>query len=523
MKSKLLLATAIVVTSIANAQTTYKDVAPIFIAQCTSCHHAGGIQFPLTSYTDVVNNSTAISNDVQTGKMPPWPADATYKHYTHERVLTTTEVSTVVNWINAGLPAGDTTLAPPVPSYTGYQLNGTPDLIVKMPTYTSTASGNDIYVCFSIPTNLTQDRYLRAYELVPGNPSIVHHSVVNVDTTATIASDLSGTCYNQGGQFSIGDFAPGSAPVVFPGVAPVKFGIRIPAGSNLILQMHYPAGTAGQIDSTQIRMYFYPIGEPNIRPMYNATLLQNWNFFIPPYTVKTVSANKNVNTDYSLFSIFPHSHGRCKSILNYASNGTTTIPLCRINKWDFNWQGFYTFEKLLKIPSGYTLYGDHVFDNTANNPNNPNPGAFVTAGVNTSDEMVFDGFIFAAYQAGDDTVDIASILATDPLFTVTSIKQNTPIISAPLVNVKAYPNPFTDKVTLSYALTTAQYVTVSIYNTQGQEVTKLSSRIEASGNYTYDWNGKDALGNTVANDTYVYKIQAGKTVTSGKILFKAKN
>ncbi|MBC7411161.1 MAG: T9SS type A sorting domain-containing protein, partial [Bacteroidia bacterium] len=296
----------------------------------------------------------------------------------------------------------------------------------------------------------------------------------------------------------------------------------IKAGSNLIFQMHYPAGSAGKLDSTQIRLYFYPIGETDLRPIYNETVLQKWNFFLSPNSVKTVTANFGVSADVSLLSIFPHSHNRCTSILNYASNGTTTIPLCRINKWDFHWQGFYTFNNMVKIPSGYTLYGTHVFDNTVNNPNNPDPSAFVTAGFNTNDEMLFDGVIYANYQTGDELVDIGSMIATDPLF-ITSDKNNIAILQTPLANINAYPNPFTDKVIVSYALTSAQYVRVSIYNSAGQEVNRLSSKIEAAGNYTYEWSGKDALGNTVANDTYIYKIQAGKNSTSGKILFKGKN
>jgi hypothetical protein len=522
MKKNILLIASLSISLVVNAQTTYKDVAPIFIAKCMSCHRAGGIQFPLTSYTDITNNLGGIQNDIQTGKMPPWSPDTSYSRFTHERVLTATQVNTIVNWINAGAPAGDTTLAPPVPIFGGTQLAGNPDLIVQIPTFTSASAGTDQYVCISVPTNLIQDRYLRAYELVPGNPAIVHHAVVNIDTTATIPSDFSGTCVSQGGQFSIGDFAPGSAPVVFPGVVPVKFGIRIKAGSNVIFQMHYPAGTAGQLDSTQIRMYFYPVNEPNIRPMYNETVIQTFNFFILPYTTKTVTASHYVGNDISLFSIFPHSHKRCVSILNYATNGSTTIPLCKINKWDFDWQGFYTYNNLIKIPAGYSMYGKHTYDNTANNPNNPNPAQLVTGGLFTNDEMLFDGIIFSNYQAGDELVDIGTILSNDSLF-VTTNKNNVGKYNPLLVNVKAYPNPFTENITLSYALTEAKFVRVAIFNSEGKEVAKLSSGIQSAGNYTYTWDGKDDKGIALPNDTYIYKIQAGKSTVTGKILLKTKN
>ena len=110
------------------AQTTYKDVAPIFIANCTACHHTGGIQFPLTSFSAVQAMAPSIKADLQSGHMPPWPADPSYKHYVHERVISASDKANIIGWIDNGMLAGDTTLAPQAPAYGSYGLKGTPDL-----------------------------------------------------------------------------------------------------------------------------------------------------------------------------------------------------------------------------------------------------------------------------------------------------------------------------------------------------------------------------------------------------------
>jgi hypothetical protein len=185
--------------------------------------------------------------------------------------------------------AGDTTLAPAVPNYTKSELNGTPDLIVKFPKYTSTATTNDMYVCLNIPINLPQERYIRAFEYVPSNRAIIHHAVITIDTTNTAVNDLSGNCYNFQGQINIGDYAPGMGPTVFPGVAPVKLGIRLKGNSTFSLQLHVPENTAGLEDSSELHLFFYPVNEPNVRPMYFETVLQNWNFVVPANAVITAS------------------------------------------------------------------------------------------------------------------------------------------------------------------------------------------------------------------------------------------
>ncbi len=299
--------------------------------------------------------------------------------------------------------------------------------------------------------------------------------VVNVDTTGAVASDLSGNCFTISGQFGIGGYAHGAPPTVYPGQAPLKAGVRIKAGSKIILQIHYPMGTVGQIDSTQIRMYFYPVGTTGIRTIYNTVPLQHWGLSIPPNMVKTYSAqyppsSGGIPFTISMFSAFPHSHKLCKSIVNYAFQATDTIPIIRINNWDFDWQGYYTCKKLLKISAGYKLYSTHVYDNTTDNENNPNnPPVHVYAGSNTTDEMFFDAFQWLLYQPGDELIDIEALLNNDSLLNNHNHHVGVNEVSSPKsFNAYVYPNPATDKVNI-YLSKKSEYKT-RLLNVTGQAI-----------------------------------------------------
>lgn len=509
------------------AQLIYKDVAPIFYSRCASCHHEGATYPPLNYYSSISNFTGIISNYVSIGKMPPWPPDTTYARFTHERAITQSEKTKILNWISSGASYGttlsDTALAPAAPVYPKTKLNGTPDLIVKIPNYRSKATSADRYECFSIPTYLTQDKILKAYEIVPNNASIIHHAVLALDTVGNSSTDTTGSCYNVNtSSLNLGDYAPGSAPIVFPSSPNLNFGFKIKANSKIIAQMHYPAGSDGQMDSTEIRLFFYPSNTANMRYIYTSVPLQSWSFYISPNTTKTVTAtypsgSNTLPIDLSVYSIFPHSHKICESMENWASNGTTTIPMCKINKWDFDWQGFYTYPKFLKIPAGYKLYGKHVYNNTTSNPHNPNP-VLVTAGVNTDNEMLFDAIMYTYYLPGDENIDIAGMLGSDPLLQPVNIAE----LDKTFDNISIYPNPFYDNVTINYTLYSPQYTKLTISNLLGQEIATLNSGIEGAGVHQAEWNGKNTSGTQMTPGVYIYKLQIGTKNHTGKLIIKDK-
>lgn len=502
----------------AKSQIVFKDVAQIFYTNCASCHHSGGVQFPLTSYSEIISHPYSLTSNIATNRMPPWPPDPNYRHFIREKILSTSDKQKILDWISAGSPAGDTSLAPVAPVFTKSQLNGTPDLVIKFPKVTSTSTTTDKYFCINVPNGITKDRMIRAFEYLPGNASIIHHAVITIDTTNTAVDDLSGNCSNFQGQVNIGDYAPGMGPTVFPSKTPAKFGMRLKANSTISLQLHIPEGTAGETDNSEIHFFFYPENETGVREMYFSTLLQNWSFSIPANKVVKVNAfyppNKaGIPTDFTLYSCFGHSHNTCTSIVNYAVKGVDTLKLLKIPNWDFHWQMQYTYTNLVKVPKGYNIVAEHIFDNTANNPKTPNHNANVFPGLNTDDEMLFDSYIYTNYQTGDENIDIAALLANDPLFNTSSKDESAKTIT----NVTIFPNPFNQKTQIEYSLLSAQFVSLRIFDLNGKEVSQLLNKIQSTGIHSAVWDGNDNHGNKLSAGTYFYQLQAGNSIVNGKI------
>ncbi len=519
MKKIYILFTFSFFTSLtASAQLVYKDVAGIFYSRCTGCHHVnGGAPFSMMNFSETVPWASGIQADLNSGKMPPWPPDTTYSRFLHERIITQTEKNDILNWIASGALKGDTTQAPVAPVYTTHKLKGTPDLILKVPAFASNATTADVYNCFSIPTGLTVDRILRAYEIVPNNPGLLHHTVVKVDTLGTSTSNTGGGCFTQPGHFGIGGYAPGTPPVVFSGQAPLKIGIKIKAGSKLVAQQHYPAGSAGQVDSTEIRMYFYPIGTTGVRPVYVNTFLTNWLMNIPAGQVKTYTAMYPTNSstlpaDISIYASSPHAHKVNVSMLVYAykASPVDTIPLIRIPNWDFGWQGMYVHKNMVKVPAGYKLGSKHVYDNTTNNPNNPNnPPIAVVAGTNTTDEMLFDSFQWMLYQPGDENINIGNLLSGDSL--LNSI--NEMMASSEDISSYVYPNPVTESATLIVMNEKAANCELRFFDIYGKEVPMEVTRKADAFSIR---RGKLPAG------TYFYTLNTDKFTGSGKIILTDK-
>lgn len=502
---------------------TYKDVAGAFYKSCTSCHHEGANHFSFVNYTKTNSYKNLIQNALNTNKMPPWKADTTYTRFRHERLISATDKANILNWIATGATKGDTTLAPAQPVYPPkYQLVGNADLTLSIPTFTSFATSSDIYVCFSIPSGLTQDRIVRAYEVVPGNAPIVHHAVITADTTGAYVSDLSGVCGNIPGNLEFGTYAPGTQAKIYPSQAPLKTGVRLKAGSKVIIQMHYPKGSNGQVDSTKIRLYFYPPGETGVRQMIMSTPLQNWSMNIlanttPSFTAYYPSASTTMTSAISLFGVFPHSHVLGKSMLLYAVNpGIDTIPMVRINDWDFAWQDYYLYKKLLKIPAGYRLYAKHVFNNTTSNLNNPNnPPINVSAGLQTFNEMLFDGIMYLPYQTGDELIDIEAIVKADTL-NATSVKEYTHLSTT--IRAQAYPNPFNSEVKIKYLLSNPAKVSIEVTDILGRSIVNMNEGSKDHGMHEFVWNGKNSFGQTVPNGVYIYTVKANNQSFVDKII-----
>lgn len=494
------------------SQVTWSDdVAEILYTNCVSCHHDNGIApFPLMEFGDALLNYYPIQQAVQSGYMPPWKADTDYQEYAHERVLTEEEISIIDQWIADGLQEGAPENAPPAPVFSdeGF-LTAIPDLELTMEPYTSQATAYaDDYVCISIPSGLTEDKKIRAFEVIPGNPSIVHHALIFIDETGSYQSNLNGNCVGPNGGL-LGGYTPGAIPTIFPSDGnEFNFGMTLPAGSNIVLAMHYPHGSAGEVDQTKVRFYFYDDAAP-MREVQTEPIISNWFFNIEANTIEEVSADYSfIPVDVSILSVFPHMHLIGESIESYAvSLDEDTIPLVNVPEWDFEWQQFYFFKHMQHLPAWSTIYGRGVYNNTSDNPFNPNdPPIDVGAGENTTDEMFLIYFHYTAYEEGDELYDMEELTSLP----VGLMEQELGSSS----KLSVYPNPASELVNFELKLQSDAIVSLYLYDVSGRLIDQVLNRqLIAPGT-----SRSSFCTSTLKTGVYYYSILIDGVPSAGKLL-----
>ncbi len=415
--------------AVASAQPTFSsDVAPIMQAKCQGCHRPGDIApFPLMTYDDASTWSDDIQRVVSQKIMPPWKPVPGHGDFRGDFELTDAERQTILDWIAGGIPQGDPANMPaPLPDTGPWQL-GDPDLVLQMPQVFDVPRKQDTYRCFVIPTGLTADQWVTGVQVLPGNRQIVHHVILYVDQSGT-ADKLDGQdgnpgydCYGGpgfdlfgGGNLvaalnltaSLGGWVPGSRVQPLPdGV-----GMLLTKDARIVMQVHYfPNGRPGP-DQTQVGLYF---AKTPIQQRMRYFPLVNTTFQIPPgasdYPV-TDSFTVPFFLDAHAIQIVPHMHLLGRQIQVTMTQGDQSSDMVYIDDWDFNWQGFYTYKTPVALPAGTTVKLTCHFDNTADNPKNPNdPLKVVTWGEGTQDEMclAFLGLTFDREQL--------NLLSRDPL------------------------------------------------------------------------------------------------------------
>jgi hypothetical protein len=351
-----------------------------------------------------------------------------------------------------------------------------------LPAWTVTTN-NDEYRSFVIPAGASAGKYLNKIEYLPGNNAIVHHVVIwadptNISSLLDAADPLpgfasSGTMPPSLFASLIGAWAPGSGNFELP----ANMGIFISSNYDYVVELHYAPNSLAQVDSTTINFTFTT--QSNIRPVSVDPILEYFfgmvdgPLFIPANTVQTFHEKFELdNFDASLIGTFPHMHLFGKHWKSWALNqaGDTT-RLISIPKWDFHWQGFYFYQKLIPVFDGSSIWGQASFDNTSNNPDNPNdPPQDVSAGEQTTDEMMIGFFAYTEYQPGDEDVVLDSTI----LETVAP--------PLPLENLlELYPNPAADEVFISVHSFPAGNANLEIYNSMGKQVLKKSIELNQQG------------------------------------------
>ncbi|MCE3230027.1 MAG: hypothetical protein K0S32_4578, partial [Bacteroidetes bacterium] len=425
--------------------TWSKEVAPIIFKNCTPCHRPGEAgPFPLLSYSDAVRKSALLKFTTKTGYMPPWPADPDYTHFTGERVLSAEEKLIIATWVDAKCPRGDSIAEPKAPEFFTGSYFGKPDLILKpQQSVQIKGNGTDAFLIMKYPYQIDKDTLIDFVEFVPDRRKLIHHvngHLISYDEKRKFDHMLGESLFSDTKSQLMDVYKKMNIPYTdnlqpqfptltpntvyyLPGYIPPAYpkevgGYRMKKnGAFLLNNIHYGPSNKDTIDNSTINVFFRktPIERPVTESQLGTFGISpiEPEFVIPPNEVKTFHTAYVLPNDISLLSVNPHMHLVGTKYLAYAlkPNGDT-IPIIRINKWDFRWQYYYTFKHPLKIEKGSTIHVYGTFDNTVQNINNPfHPPRTITNGngvesMKTTEEMFQFIFTFMKYKEGDEKIDM---------------------------------------------------------------------------------------------------------------------
>jgi len=405
-------------TSVPTDVTFTRDIAPILFAHCTECHRPGEVApFALLNYEDAAKRAEFLAEIVEQRRMPPWLARPGFGHFAGERRLTSDEIKTIRAWADAGAPEGRSEDLPPVPAFPeGWRL-GTPDLVVTMSEpFVVPAQGPDLNRFFVIPIEIPVEKDVVGVEFQAGNPQVCHHAIMYLDRSgnarkrdaATPEPGYSGfipTGLNGG---VLGFWAPGYTPNFYPQGA----GTRLWPKTDLALQIHYHPSGKEEIDQSQVGIYF--ADKPVERRMSGLTMI-NFDVDIPAGESRhKMTQSFTTPVDLEIVDVVPHMHyiGREMKLTATLPDGTVR-PLIWVD-WDFNWQDLYRYQQVVRLPAGTRIDLEAYFDNSADNPYNPNtPPQRVAFGEETTDEMCICAFRLVASASAEEQKKLQAAVQAD--------------------------------------------------------------------------------------------------------------
>ncbi|MDX2150359.1 MAG: thiol-disulfide isomerase [Bryobacteraceae bacterium] len=394
---------------------------------CQGCHRPGeAAPMSLLSYKEARPWAKAIKQAVLNKRMPPWFADPAHGQFKNDRSLSKAEIDTLVAWADSGAKEGEPADAPkPVAFLEGWNI-GKPDAVFEMPNkYEVPAEGTIEYQYIVIPTNFKEDKWVQMAEVRPGNRAVVHHVIAFIREPGSkwLKDAQPGVPFvpeskrpgaqrpqqqgqrnrseddGMGGEFLVG-YAPGTVPEVLePGR-----GKLIKAGSDIVFQMHYTANGKTQSDQTHLGLVF--ANEP-VKERVMTLAVANNKFVIPPGDpAYRVDAKLPFHGEATLTGLLPHMHLRGKSFeYRLVREDGSREVLLNVPRYDFNWQLSYYPKQPIALKPGMVLEATAYFDNSANNPANPDPKAEVRYGDQSWEEMMF-GFFDIAFDVHKNPADL---------------------------------------------------------------------------------------------------------------------
>jgi Flp pilus assembly protein TadD len=380
--------------------TWSRQIAPIVYQNCATCHHPGGSgPFSLLTYRDAYRRGPQMAEVTQSRYMPPWLPAPGYGDFAGARRLSDEQVALMRRWVESGMPEGDTSIAPKPPQYDSTWQMGKPDLILSIERpYMLAASGSDVFRNFILPYREPQTHYIRAMEILPSVPQVVHHANLLIDRTASLRrrhpADWEEGIPGMELELDAGNsFDPDSHFLFWKPDTPVLeepegMPWRLDAGNDLILNMHLKPSGKPETISAQIGLYFAQ--EPASKHPMLLELEDDRDLDIPAGDRNFVVQDElKLPIDVDVFGIYPHAHylGRELEAWAILPNGHKQW-LIRIPSWDIDRQSVYRYRDPVFLPRGTVLHMHYVYDNSADNIHNPNtPPIRVRAGNRSVDEM----------------------------------------------------------------------------------------------------------------------------------------
>jgi hypothetical protein len=433
-----------VVKGVPKKPTYHKHVGKILRARCMTCHHEGDIApMSLETYDDAVEWMDLALVEIAAGRMPPWQPTPGVGLYEGVHELTDREWATLDRWVAQGKREGKPRKKTVAPEFDGDWTLGTPDAVLSYgESFTVPGQGDDIYRCFPIRTDFGRDVFVQAIDVKPGDRRVVHHVVLYLDGdneshVLDDAEDGPGyVCFGGPGLPGFGEFDEdeidlsggvaglvlgGWAPGNRPHLLPEGHGVRIPDGATVVMQVHYHPLDGEEVpDASEFGLYL--TDHPSPTDVYLLPLV-DMDFTIPagdPAYAVTAELNPSellaaavglpIRVSAEVHAVLPHMHLLGKEIaVDLDLSDGTSQRLVEIERWDFDWQDTYHFQKPVPAPFGSTLRLRCVFDNSADNPFNPNvPPRPVSWGEQTTDEMAL-AFVAVSLRFPDSVLDLFAL------------------------------------------------------------------------------------------------------------------